>query len=443
MPEHLRPPRVGFPRIDPEAFKRVAFGQIQAQLQSEGTDPEQLSLLRSGTAKWNKWREANPKTRVHLGGSDLSSLDLTGITLSNASLIATNCQNTNLSNANLSGADLSGCTLNNAFLLQANLTGSRLVAAECQDAYFGRAALGGTIWTASNVNRSKFHGAKLVEADFHLSHLEQADCTDANFFKANFTDAHLNGLIGTQASFRSSDLTGADCSDGELSRADLRGAILVGTRFDHATLTGSLVHGCSVWRVSLEGAKQDNLIVTDDDEPTVTVDSLEVAQFIYLLLSNERIRQVIDTITSKVVLILGRFTPGRKVILDAIRDELRKRNYTPVLFDFEKPTNRDITETVSTLAHMARFVIADLSDPKSIPHELAHVVPLLPSVPIMPLIVRPQKEYAMFEHFFGFRHVLKPLRYRDETHLLSLLNDKVIAPAERLAQRVAGRRSRR
>ena len=48
----------------------------------------------------------------------------------------------------------------------------------------------------------------------------------------------------------------------------------------------------------------------------------------------------------------------------------------------------------------------------------------------MPLIVRPQKEYAMFEHFFGFRHVLKPLRYRDETHLLSLLNDKVIAPAE-------------
>jgi hypothetical protein len=92
---------------------------------------------------------------------------------------------------------------------------------------------------------------------------------------------------------------------------------------------------------------------------------------------------------------------------------------------------------------MARFVIADLSDPKSIPHELAHVVPLLPSVPIMPLIVRPQKEYAMFEHFFGFRHVLKPFRYQNERNLLESLDLKVIAPAEKRAQQVAGKRSRR
>jgi hypothetical protein len=35
---------------------------------------------------------------------------------------------------------------------------------------------------------------------------------------------------------------------------------------------------------------------------------------------------VIDAITSKLVLILGRFTPERKTILDAIRDELRKRD---------------------------------------------------------------------------------------------------------------------
>ena len=48
---------------------------------------------------------------------------------------------------------------------------------------------------------------------------------------------------------------------------------------------------------------------------------------------------------------------------------------------------------------MARFIIADLSDPKSIPHEFAHIVPLLPSVPIKSLIVRPQQEYAMFDIF--------------------------------------------
>ena len=439
MPERLRPPRVGFAPIDPDAFQKVALGQIRARLQSEGTDPEQLSLLRSGTTKWNEWRGANPKTAVHLGGADLSGIDLTGMMLSNASLIAANCQKTNFTDANLSGADLSGCVLNDAHLFRTNLTGGRLVAAECQKAYFGRAALGGTTWIGSNVTGSKFHGSKLVEANFHLSHLDGADCTDANFFKANFTDAHLISMIGTRASFRSSDLTGADCSNAELSGADFRGAILVGTRLDHATLTGSLVHGCSVWRVSLDGANQDNLVVTDDDESRVTVDSLEVAQFIYLLLSNERIRQVIDTITSKVVLILGRFTPERKAILDAIRNELRKRNFLPVLFDFEKPSSRDITETVSTLAHMARFVIADITDAKSIPQELSSIVRDLPSVPVQPLLLASQHEYGMFEHFRRYPWVLEPYLYEDQDRLLAALSEKVIGPAEAKVKEQTGR----
>src|SRR5262245_22398472 len=87
----------------------------------------------------------------------------------------------------------------------------------------------------------------------------------------------------------------------------------------------------------------------------VTIDNLEVGQFIYLLLNNQKIRQVIDTITSKVVVILGRFTGERKRVLDAIREELRKHDYIPVLFDFEKRASKDITGTVETRARMARF----------------------------------------------------------------------------------------
>ena len=105
------------------------------------------------------------------------------------------------------------------------------------------------------------------------------------------------------------------------------------------------------------------------------MDNFEVAQFVYLLLNNAKIRHVIDTITSKVVLILGRFTPERTVVLDSIRDELRKRDYVLVLFDFEKPAGKDLTGTISTLANMARFIIADLTDPTSVPHELATLVP--------------------------------------------------------------------
>jgi hypothetical protein len=103
---------------------------------------------------------------------------------------------------------------------------------------------------------------------------------------------------------------------------------------------------------------------------------------------------VIDTIGKKAVLILGRFTADRKTVLDAIREELRKRDYLPILFDFGKPASQDLTATVSTLAHLARFIIADLTDPSSIPHEL--VVPTTP-VPIQPIILSGNSEFAMFQ----------------------------------------------
>jgi hypothetical protein len=115
----------------------------------------------------------------------------------------------------------------------------------------------------------------------------------------------------------------------------------------------------------VERAKQQALVITDKDEPEITVDNIEVAQFIYLLLHNPKIRDVIDTIGRKAVLILGRFTAERKVVLDALREELRKRDYVPILFDFDKPASQDLTATVSTLAHLARFIIADLTDPSS------------------------------------------------------------------------------
>jgi Pentapeptide repeats (8 copies) len=297
---------------------------------------------------------------------------------------------------------------------------------------------------AAELQWTNLHGADLSRAEMELASCMGADLTRANLSHAELTGIKLNDarlpyakLVHStlrKAYFWGSDLRETDFSQADLTGANLMCTQLVKTNFNGANLSGCKVFGASAWDVQLDGANQTNLVVTHPNHPAVTVDNLEVAQFIYLLLHNEKIRGVIDTITSKAVLILGRFTAERKKVLDAIREELRREHLVPLLFDFNTPESRDVTETVSTLAHMARFIIADITDAKSIPQELQRIVPDLPSVPVQPLLQASSEEYGMFEHFKRYPWVLAIHRYRDLPDLLSNLSAKVIVPAEAKAK---------
>ena len=345
---------------------------------------EHLDILNQGVDVWNRWREEHPDIRPDLSKVHLPWEDLTGVDFSETDLTHAYLYETKFLKANLSGANLS---------------------------------------------HSHLYKANFVDAE-----LQDAVLSEAELVKADFIQADLNGAILKNAHLNWADFSFANLMDVDMSGANLNWANLSEARLNSANLTGCSIYAISAWNVDLEDAIQLNLVITRPNEPTITVDNLEVAQFIYLLLNNNKIRHVIDSITSKVVLILGRFSPERKAILDALREELRKHNYTPVLFDFEKPSSRDVTETVSILAHLARFVIADITDAKSIPQELKTIVPNVPSVPVQPLILNSQHEYGMFEHFTRFPWVLPVYRYTDEIGLLQSLTEKVIVPAEQKAK---------
>jgi uncharacterized protein YjbI with pentapeptide repeats len=267
--------------------------------------------------------------------------------------------------------------------------------------------------------------------DLSKAYLTGANLRGSKLSEANLRDADLSGASFGDANLRGADLNGANLEGADLSRADLTSASLVHADITNADLTGSRIYGVSAWGLKLsDKTKQRNLIITREDEPEITVDNIEVAQFIYLLLHNQKIRDVIDTITSKVVLILGRFTDERKAVLDALRDELRKRNYLPILFDFDKPTSRNTDETITLLARMARFVVADISDAKSILQELRAIVSDLPSVPVQPVIIASQEEPGMFDFYRHFPWFLPVHRYDTPAQLLSELSDRVIEPSE-------------
>jgi len=104
--------------------------------------------------------------------------------------------------------------------------------------------------------------------------------------------------------------------------------------------------------------------------------------------------------------------PGHcRASLDALRENLRDHDLVPILFDFDQPAHRNTTETVTTLARMARFIIADLTHPRSIPQELQAIVPDLPSVPVQPILLAGQEPWGMFPHFLRYPWVLPPYQY--------------------------------
>jgi hypothetical protein len=353
-----------------------------------------FDILNQGVETWNIWREQH-KT-IHI----------------------------NLSEINLSGKKLSGANLSDAHLHKTDLSGAYLYKTDLSDA---------------NLYEGNLSRAQLLEADLSGAQLSKANLSKAQLLEADLSDANLSEAILSEANLSRTGLTRANLSGAEITGANLSRAILVETILTKATLTGCLVYGIAAWDVQLEEAKQDNLVITLPEQPIITVDNLKIAQFIYLLLNNKDIREVIDTITSKVVLILGRFTPERKAILDTLRDELRKHNYSPVLFDFEKPRGRNFTETIRTLAHLSRFIIADLTDPSSIPQELQAIIPTL-AVPVQPVLLEGKREYAIFVDFLSTYPWVLPIHYYiDQANLLATLKEDVIEPAEQKAQQLEKR----
>ncbi|MBD2358882.1 pentapeptide repeat-containing protein [Tolypothrix sp. FACHB-123] len=349
------------------------------------TNKKIIAILKTHFLIWNNWRSNNSNLNINLSRVNLSSLNLNFKNLSGIDFSETNFRKAQLTLANLSNTNLRGADFYESKLDGSNLTG----------AYICGANLGNTDLAETNFTKADLCGASLNAAHIYR----------ANFYEAN------------------------------LAQVDLMGARVVETNIEKANIDDCKIYGISVWNLKGNPRSQSNLIITRPDEPTVTVDNLKLAQFIYLLINNKEIRDVIDTVAKKAVLILGRFTPERLEILQAIRNKLRELGYVPIIFDFTKPDSHDFIETVSTLAHISKFVIADFTEPKIVLEEVPHIARTV-SVPIQPLCMKGIENIAVTPGNLRVNHrsILDDFYYEDIEHLMQNFEQKVLYPAESMAQ---------
>ncbi len=365
-------------------------------------NPDHLARLKDGVKAWNSWR-LSYDGMVRLRNAELSDLNLTG--------------------ANLTGADLQGADLRGAKLHDASFSGAYLYHA--------------------NLEQADLTGAFLYSANLDL-----ANCSGANFNNAELIRAYLNETDLSGAVLRNADLTGAGFYGVNLSGADLTDATLslasfVETDLRGATLIGCKVYGVAAWDVTTDdGTEQSDLVIaTASGQPLAWVDDIEVAQLIYMLSRSNKLRRVIDTLGSRGVLIIGRFTPERLKVLHAVRDALRKRHdLLPIMFDFDPQASKTTLDTLMTLAYMSRFVVADMTDARAVVQELTKITDNLRSLPIKLIIAESAQMPSMSDSFLVADSILKPVyRYGSYEQLLADLESEVIGPAEAYAKEFEAR----
>lgn len=356
---------------------------------------------------WNIWRKENPSLVPDLSGAQLLGAFLSGVNLSEADLSYANLSElgaypnvSNLCCANLRGANLREANLSGAYLGLANLSN-----ADLSGAYLG----------GVNLNWASLRDARLVESNLYC-----ADLTRTNLRDANLTNANMNGA----------NLSGADLTRANLTGACMVGAWLLRTNFELAILTGCRIYGASVWEARLNKADQLDVVITPDDQPQIEVDGLEYSQFVHSSLISQGIRVDVDRIDRRAALIMGCFTSERKTILNTLRRAIRQRGLLPIWLDFEKPNGRGLQETILTLAGLSQFILAEISDPRSVPQELAAVVPSLPSVRVQPLLQSGYEPCAAFDQIRLCGSVLPLHTYKDQQKLSEELEQVVSANAE-------------
>ena len=228
--------------------------------------------------------------------------------------------------------------------------------------------------SGASINGAFAEGLNLRNAVFEGSHFEEGDFSRADFRGATFRSTKFNKTI----------LTGANLDGATFVNCNLNRVNLVGASFCVNEITETVVYGITAWDlVTSDEMKQSRLVIEktydlysdliQQGKIPMMVDDIELAQFVYYLNDHKKMRDTLNILNDKGVLLLGRFKDGGLERLYSIREWLQSRGYMAMIFDFARPDNLSRTETVITMAGLCKFIFADLSG-ASVPAELQAIL---------------------------------------------------------------------
>lgn len=382
---------------DPQQPPRIKPQDKRFKGNKKHLDKFRYLLATKGIEGWNDWRKEHYKRGPDLRGIDLSDLDLRGIDLNRAKLEKADLKNSNLWGAEFQYSDLS------------------------------KASLDGAIFSYAFLDN-----ANLSRATFVSANLNVVNAPNAKFFEANLSNANLSG-------------------------ADLRGAKLIGAKITGVTAWDIITNAKTVQKdLIIEGWVEPLLEFGDAGNRNpynvvIRTNNLETAHLLYLATrrykkgkpeGRDRLRDVLETMTNNLVLILGNFGRQRKTVLNAMRSKLAGMHYAPVVFDFDVPSNRDLIDTVFVLAGLSSFIIADLTQPRSAPLETMLITSGL-MIPFAPVIKKSEKVFSMLNSLQAkYFWVMKPFEYRNKEHLVKSLKSNIVIPCLEMKKRISNQRKK-
>lgn len=205
---------------------------------------EHKNTLKKGSSIWNLWRNNNPQISPDL--SDINFITEFPNTNENYNL-------PKFINYNFKNSNFRKVSLRNITFINCNFDDSYLHFSDLVDAYF----------ESCSFNNVGMRVCKIGAATFSNCIFNNSDLSYSSAVEANFTGSTFNNSKLEQMS-------------------------LINCNFSESILTKCRIYGISSWDLITTNSKHSDLVITKEDQPTITVDKLELAQFIYMIINRRQ-----------------------------------------------------------------------------------------------------------------------------------------------------------